>query len=141
MFLSNEFPIWNFTPFTEIDLQNLIHYIQNSWIWFAGFIATYVVLIVRKLRKNPSDYLNIFSITFASTSLLLASYLITSMMFFYALTNPVFVNGTINYESLQTILVIFAYNVLARDLSLNVDGQGGITGLIRKFIIKHVKKL
>ena len=80
-------------------------------------------------------------VTFASTSLLLASYLITSMMFFHALTNPVFVNETINFESLQTILVIFAYNVLARDLALNVDGQGGITGLIRKFIIKYVKKL
>jgi len=101
--------------------------------------VTYAVLVVRKLREQQKNYLNTLGLTFASTSLLFASYLITGAMFFYGLTNPIFIDGTINFESLQTILVIFIYNVLARDLALNVDGQGGITGFMKK-LFSIIKK-
>lgn len=140
-FLSfNEIPIYDILPFEESHLQNVIYYLSLPQSLALIAVVSYLVLVFKKLRKRKSDYVMAFSTSFGSVSLLLTSHLINGMMFFYGLTNPIYENGNINYDAVQMIATILLYNIIVRDFALNFEGNGGLTGFVRKMIIKHLKK-
>lgn len=136
----NEIPIYDIVPFGESHLQNLIYYLSTPLSLALISVISYLVLVYKKLRKRKPDYVMALSTSFGTVSLLLTSHLINGMMFFYGLTNPVYENGIINYDAIQMIATILLYNIIVRDFALNFEGNGGLTGFMRKMMVKHLKK-